>query len=163
MTTKSTTTPSTPITPVDTTQAKLLALLAVGMSEVDARTFLGLNVEDPRVAMLVAGGFTREQALEALARTTQTTQATQASAVPATATPTPTPEQLREELVAKAGMTYTRGRVYLSTTAIETCVRVRKTGRPEVLAVREGTHIAGLLVYRTDTDDVAVQNLAKTE
>lgn len=66
-----------------------------------------------------------------------------------------------EELVAKAGLTPVRGRVYVTTAVIEAQVRVLKSGKPEVVR-NEGTHrTKGVLVYRHDKSTVALQNLGE--
>jgi len=66
-----------------------------------------------------------------------------------------------EVLVAKAGLTPVRGRVYVTGAVIEAQARVLKTGKPEVVR-NTGTHrTKGVLVYRHDKDTAALQNLGE--
>jgi len=64
-----------------------------------------------------------------------------------------------EALVAKHGLSFARGRVYINATTIEAQARVLKTGTPQI--VESSTKGRAVLVERTETGDVLVQNLFK--
>lgn len=64
-----------------------------------------------------------------------------------------------ERLVAKAGKAFTRGRTYSNPAIIEAQVRVHKTGKPEVVPTSGVGRISAVLITRTESGDVAVQNL----
>lgn len=64
-----------------------------------------------------------------------------------------------ERLVAKAGKSFTRGRTYSNPAIIEAQVRVQKTGKPEVVPTSGVGRISAVLISRTESGDVAVQNL----
>lgn len=110
--------------------------------------------EFPVVQQLVASGeFTLEEA--------QTLVASLSPDQPVH-TPAPlTPKQQAEALVEKAGLGYTKGRVYVNGAVLEAATRVLKTGTPEVTATSGVGHIAAVLVYREESGDVAIQNLSK--
>lgn len=103
---------------------------------------------DP-VAQLVAAGYTQEQAEKALA------SAQQVQVAPLTS------KERGEALVAERGLTFTKGRVYGTPTLAEAIVRVHRTGTPEVVQSSGVGRTAGVLVYKEESGDVALQNLSK--
>jgi len=160
---------------------KYKALIAAGVSESDALDILGgkepAPAADDALAGLVAGGFTEEQATKILAdRDAQAKPAkkgkgkkgkkAKASAaikaeVAEVVAASMSPKERAEALVAQNGLTFTRGRVYVTPAIIEALVRVTKTGKPEVITASGVGRVAAVLVYKEESGDVAVQNLSQ--
>jgi hypothetical protein len=113
---------------------------------------------DPRIQSLLDAGFTEEQAAKALEE-----QSPEAPAEPAKLAPvTPLSSKERAEaLVSDKGFEYTKGRVYGGPSLAEAIVRVHKTGKPEIVASSGVGRTKGVLVYKEDSGDVALQNLTK--
>lgn len=130
---------------------KFKALIAAGLTEDAAlkayRTVEGEDAVDPRVQQLLDAGFT-------------VTQAKLALAAPVEATVLSSKEQ-GEALVAKQGLTFTKGRVYGGPALAEAIVRVHKTGKPEIVKSSGAGRTAGVLVYKEESGDVACQNVMK--
>jgi len=161
---------------------KALVAPPLNLDDVAALAILGFAVEavpepapepqvDPRVARLVdSGAFTQEEAQEAVAAMdgTPTDQPTQE---PESEAPAEEPSggdveaapagPVHEELVEAHGLTFTKGRVYLTADAAEAIVRVRKTGSPEILQSSGVGRTKAVVLFRTDSGDVACQNLSK--
>lgn len=106
---------------------------------------------DPAVAELIDAGFTQEEAERALAAT----PAKLAEVVPLSS------KERGEALVAEKGLTFTKGRVYATGSTAEAIVRVLKTGKPEVVTSSGVGRTKAVLVYKEDSGDVALQNLAQ--
>lgn len=161
---------------------KYRALIAAGVSEADALDVLGFSTPAPapvddRLAGLIEGGFTEEQARKILgdqdasskpskkgkgkkgkkAKASAAVKAEVAEVVAASMSP----KERAEALVAQNGLTFTRGRVYVTPDMIEALVRVTKTGKPEVVSASGVGRVAAVLVYKEDSGDVAVQNLSQ--
>jgi len=94
-------------------------------------------------ATLLAAGFSEEEAAEALA----------AEAVEA--------KNPADALVEKQGYKHTKGRVYGGPALAEAIVRVHKTGKPEIVASSGKGRVAAVVVFKTESGDVAQQNLTK--
>jgi hypothetical protein len=134
---------------------KFKALIAAGLTEDAAlkayRTaesedaVFGRFCRNPRVQQLLDAGFT-------------VTQAKLALAAPVEATVLSSKER-GEALVAKQGLTFTKGRVYGGPVLAEAIVRVHKTGKPEIVKSSGAGRTAGVLVYKEESGDVAQQNL----
>ena len=151
------------------------ALMAIpGLTDERALEILGVTAPaepevDSRLAGLIAGGFTEEQATKILADQDggTTTKAERKAAKKAkhetVAEPATelTDKQRAEALVAQQGLAFTKGRVYASPTLAEAIVRVHKGAGPEVIKASGVGRTAAVLVYREDSGDVALQNLAK--
>lgn len=104
------------------------------------------------LADLMAAGLTEAQAKAALA--------TPADAPVETPAETPvTSKDVAEALVAERGFTFTKGRVYATGTLAEAIVRVLKNGKPEIVPSSGVGRTKGVLVYKLDSGDVALQNL----
>jgi len=146
---------------------KYRALIAIGMSDEQAVKALTPVVVEPEPLpelpvvdlLMEKGGYTREQA-EALIASLSTDE-------PAHVEPTPTPvpvvlsaKEKAEALVAEAGLTFTRGRVYGKGELLEAAARVLKTGTPEIVKSSGVGHTAAVLVYREESGDFAMQNLS---
>ena len=108
--------------------------------------------DDP-VAQLMAHGFTEEQARLSLA--TDAAEKVESAPKPLTS------KERGEALVAERGLTFTKGRVYGGGALAEAIVRVGRTGKPEVVQSSGVGHTVGQLVYKEESGDVAIQNLAK--
>jgi len=154
---------------------KYKALIAAGLSDSDALLTMGVSEApvvtevDNRVATLVSGGFTQEQA-EQIVRDQDAgakpakkgKKGKKAKAAKVTAPAELTAKERAEALVAEKGLTFTRGRIYSPADRLaEAIVRVAKTNSPEIVTSSGVGHVAALLVYREDSGDVAVQNLKK--
>lgn len=111
---------------------------------------IGVTLPDD-VAALVAVGFTEAQARAAVA----------AKSAPAEQPVALTSQEQAEVLIAKAGLTPVRGRVYVNSELIEAQVRVLKTGKPEVVRTPGSHRTKGVALWRTDEDSVAIQNLGE--
>jgi len=98
---------------------------------------------DDLAAQLVANGSTAEDAVKA-------------------AISRKTPLESAEALAAQHHLTFTDGRAFLSTAAIEAAVRVRKTGSPEIVSSAGTDDIKAVLLYRDDSGDLVAQNLAES-
>lgn len=106
------------------------------------------------VAKLVEAGFTKEQAVAALAAASKT----DTSAAPEPEEPLTSHEQ-GEVLAAKAGLVPVRGRVYASAGLIEAQARVLRSGKPELVQSPGEHRTKGVLVYRMDdAKTIALQN-----
>lgn len=147
---------------------KFKALIAAGVSETDALDIMGVApvapVEvDPRIEALKDGGFTEEQARNIIAGDGKAKKKGGKKGKKAKAeTPAAlTAKQVAEALVAERGMTFARGRVYVTPPMIEALARVTKNGKAEVVQASGVGRVAAVLVYKETSGDVAVQNLAK--
>lgn len=152
------------------------ALIAAGLNDTDALTTLGVSIDeagpvetavDERVATLMDGGFTQEQAEQIVATQSKPAKkgknkkAKKAKGVSLVKTEL-TAKEKAEALVAEKGLAFTRGRVYSPADRLaEAIVRVAKTNSPEIVTSSGVGHVAALLVYREESGDVAVQNLRK--
>lgn len=132
---------------------------------------------DPRVARLVeSGGYTLEEAtavIEELFPTAAATAEPEASEPAEAEAPVEEPEvsggdveatppqPAHDALVEEHGLTFTKGRVYVTPDATEAIVRVRKTGSPEIIQSSGVGRTKALVLFRTDSGDVAIQNLTK--
>lgn len=140
---------------------KYKALIAVGLSPDDAARRYREIVEgavtpepDP-LAALVDAGFTEEEA-RAIVSSGAVVEAPVAEA------PKPkTSQEVAEALVEEHGYAFTKGRVYVTADTIEAAVRVRKTGSPEVVTSSGVGRTAATLIFKLESGDVAIQNLAK--
>lgn len=152
------------------------------LSDPAALAVLGYTVEpaepevDPRVTRLIeTGAFSLAEAEEAVrasetapeeAPTDEPAEADEAPAEPEQATSGGdvelTSEQVGNGLVEAQGLTFTKGRVYLTADAVEAMVRVRKTGSPEIIQSSGVGRTKAVLFFRMDSGDVAAQNLTKT-
>lgn len=72
-----------------------------------------------------------------------------------------TAQETLEALVATRGFEFTRGRVYVTPAIVEACVRVLKTGRTEVATTSGKGRVDAVVVFATESGDVAVQNLVR--
>ena len=72
-----------------------------------------------------------------------------------------TAQETLEAFVATRGFEFTRGRVYVTPQIVEACVRVLKTGRTEVATTSGKGRIDAVVVFATESGDVAVQNLVR--
>ncbi len=140
---------------------KFKALVAIGLSEHDALAKLGVQqgpAADERLADLIAGGFSEAEAREILA----THDGAPASPAPAPVVEPPKPatsQDLAEALVEASPFKFSKGRVYVGGDAIEAQVRVRKTGKPEIIAASGVGRTTAMVLFRTETGEVAIQNL----
>lgn len=149
------------------------ALIAAGFDDAEALNVLGVQAEpevDPRIATLVAGGFTAEQAEAIIAgkdgakggNKGKGKKGKKAKAEPeAEAAPELTNKQIAEALVASQGLAFTRGRVYGGVNLAEAIVTVHRTGEPTIVPASGAGRVAAVLVYREASGDVAQQNLMK--
>jgi len=111
-----------------------------------------IAVELPEeVAVLVAAGFTEEQARAALG----------AKDAPKQEPVALTSKEQADVLVAKEGLTHVRGRVYTNPDLIEAQVRVLKTGKPEIVRTPGSHRTKAVAIWQTDEGSVAVQNLGE--
>lgn len=111
-----------------------------------------ITVEVPEdVAALIAAGFTEEQARAALA----------AKGAPQQEAVALTSEEQADVLVAKEGLTHVRGRVYANPNLIEAQVRVLKTGKPEIVRTPGNHRTKAVVLWQTNEDSVAMQNLGE--
>lgn len=150
---------------------KYKALIAAGVNDAEALNILGVTVEqagpevDPRIATLIQDGlFTVEQAERIIAgdgSTKKKGKKGKGKKAKAEAPVELTPKQVAEALVAERGMTFARGRVYVTPAIIEALARVTKNGKAEVVQASGVGRVAAVLVYKETSGDVAVQNLAK--
>lgn len=159
-------TPATALGRVRSTK-KYKALIALGMDDERALVQLGHVAAapvDPRLANLVAGGFSEEEAAQVLA----SLDAEKGAPAPVLAlVPAPAPEPVKpptaaevaDALVAGRGFVHTTGRVYSNAAIIEAQARVLKTGTPEVVASSGTGRTKAVVIFRMDNGDVAVQNL----
>lgn len=102
---------------------------------------------------LIDAGFSPEHAAEALAEVESATVESIVEAKPKS------PKDLADELVASQGLRHTRGLVYTNTAIIEAQARVMKTGSPEVHKTSGIGHTKAVVVYKSDSGEVAVGNL----
>lgn len=116
------------------------------------------EVEVPEVQALIDAGFSKEEAEKALAIALNPAQtmATLAGREPLTS------KEKSDTLVAQAGLIHVRGRIYVSADLIESAVRVRKTGKPE-LVTQSGDHrVKAVAAYRLDDGEtVVLQNVGE--
>jgi len=141
-----------------TTTKKFKALVAVLGSEEAARTAWDAAnpsnpvapVEadtDPQVKLLVEAGFSPEDAEKYAAQVSPTSL---------------TSKEQVDVAIAKRGLVPVRGRVYGTFALIEACVRVLKTGKPEVVDLAGERHIKAVAIWRTDDgESFAQQNLGE--
>lgn len=111
---------------------------------------------DPRMQTLLDAGLTPEQAEQALTEDEAPAEPTKLAQV----TPLSSKERA-EALVADKGYEYTKGRVYGGPSLAESIVRVHKTGKPEIVSSSGVGRTKGVLVYKEDSGDVALQNLTQ--
>lgn len=142
---------------------KFKTLIAVGMDETKALKYLGHPVAtepDTKLAELVAAGFTEAEAQQALGLASE---ASTAVVTPPTieAPKVLTSKDQGDQLVEAQGLEFAKGRVYVTPDTIEAAVRVRKTGKPEIIASSGAGRTAAVLLFKTDNGDVALQNLIK--
>ena len=110
---------------------------------------------------LIAADFSDDDAMKILAPEAKAKKKGKGKKAKAQAPAELTAKQVAEALVAQRGLAFTRGRVYTNGPIIEAQVRVLKTGTPEVVQTSGVGRIVAVLIYREDSGDVAVQNLAK--
>jgi hypothetical protein len=157
---------------------KYKALIAAEFSDGEALNFLasqGVDVShvqpkddatNDALDALVKAGFTPEQAEQLNASQPAKKGKKDKKRKKAKAAKAPAPEALTakqegEALVAQRGFSFSRGRVYSTMETIEAQVRVLKTGKPEVVSTSGVGRVVAVLIYREESGDVAVQNLAK--
>lgn len=135
---------------------KYRALIAAGVSDERALEVLGVAEPkvDERVTQLVEAGFSEDEAKAILSASEEQGEVEDAPA-PQTA------KQRAEALVEEKGFGFTKGRVYVNEEILAAAVRVRRTGTPEVAATSGVGRVAGVLIYREDSGDVAIQNLVR--
>lgn len=141
---------------------KYQGLIAVGLSPEDAikayrRVVEGLAEPEPEPEVnplqpLLDAGFTQEEAQAILASGNTEPTAEEAK-------PEPTAQELAEALVVEKGFDFARGRVYVTPDMIESAVRVRKTGAAEIIASSGAGRTKAVLLFRTESGEVALQNL----
>jgi hypothetical protein len=134
---------------------KYKALVAAGLDDATALKILGEPVapQPNPLAQLLAAGFDEAEAAAILSQ-----HQGEATEPPA---PVLTRKQAAEALVAEQGLTFTKGRVYVTADIIEAAVRVRKTGSPEVVRSSGVGRTAAVLIAKEDSGDVSIQNLAR--
>ena len=135
------------------------ALVAVLGSEEKAREAFDRITKpavDSRVQELMAAGFSEEEAKAALA---DEAPKPKAEAKPVAKTS----KERAEELVADKGYDFTKGRVYGGVTLAEAIARVFRSGKPEIVQSSGIGRTKGVLVYKEESGDVALQNLTKSE
>jgi hypothetical protein len=105
---------------------------------------------DPRVAELMAAGFTEDEAKAALTEAPAEVEA-KVEVDPADA--------LRE----KKGYAFAKGRVYSTSALIEAQARVLRSGKPEIVVGRltAGEKQRAVLVSKLESGDLSLQNLIK--
>lgn len=106
---------------------------------------------DTRAAQLRAAGFTAEQVELALAEEAVEVE------VP------PTNKEIAEALVTDRGFTWAKGRVYAGPLLAEAIVRCHRGGKAEIVPSSGVGRTKGVLVYKEESGDVALQNLTKAE
>ena len=74
-----------------------------------------------------------------------------------------TSKDVAEALVEEKGYTFTKGRVYGGVTLAEAIVRVHKTGSPQIVQSSGVGRTKGVLVYKEESGDVALQNLTQPQ
>lgn len=138
------------------------ALIAANFTDDEALTLMG-DTTTPRKEALVDAGLTAEQAEQVLTDTSEPKpkKGKKAKGRKKDKGDKLSSKERGEALVAKAGLAFTRGRVYGQANLIEAQVRVLKTGKPEVVAASGVGHVSHILVYREESGDVAMQNLKR--
>ena len=143
--------------PKTTKKFKALAV-ALGSEEAAITAWNSAFPENPiavelpeSVAVLVAAGFTEDQARAAL----------DAKSAPKQDAVALTSKEQADVLVAKEGLTHVRGRVYTNPDLIEAQVRVLKTGKPEIVRTPGSHRTTAVAIWQTDEGSVAVQNLGE--
>lgn len=106
-----------------------------------------------KLADLVEAGFSAEQAEKILSGRVE--------AKPKEEKVSKTSQEKAEALVAKHGLTFTKGRVYVTPEIIEAAVRVLKTAKPEVVKSSGAGRVHSVLIFRTEGGDAAIQNTIK--
>jgi hypothetical protein len=101
--------------------------------------------------ILLNAGFTAEQVATAL-------EAPVEAVVVEVAVETAAEKQ--DRLVASKGYQYSKGRVYLSKSTLEAAARTLKSGRSQIVSTSGVGRTKALLLSKTETGDVSVQNLA---
>lgn len=142
------------------------ALIAVGLDENAALKELGHVVAAPvdeRLARLIAAGFTEAKAREALANAGVALDAAPQTVAATTVAKPLIAKDAADALVAESPYEFTKGRVYVGGDAIEAQVRVRKTGKPEIVGKDGEGRTKALLMFKTANGDVAIQNLMLPE
>jgi hypothetical protein len=106
---------------------------------------------DPRIQKLLDVGLTQEQAEAALADVEEAVEAPV------------TEKEKAEALVTERGFTYAKGRVYATPLLAEAIVRVHRGGKAEIVPSSGVGRTKGVLVYKEDSGDVALQNLTRED
>ena len=149
------------------------ALIAIGLDADTAmktyqREVKGVEMVEPEpetpdpIALLVAAGFTEDEARRVLA-TEAVEAAAKATPAPVAQSKPETTKDVAEALVEQHGLTFTKGRVYITTDMIEAAVRVRKTGSPEIVTGAGVGRTAAVLLFKGEAGTVALQNLTQAK
>lgn len=136
------------------------------MSTTTTRTFAQRRADARRTkayASLIAADLSDKKALKALGVTKDPAKPAKGKAAKKAAAKTAAakPVSATDKVVAKAGLVYGRGRVYVTGDAIEAAARVRKGGSPEVVTSSGVGRAAAVVVFKTESGDVAIQTLVK--
>lgn len=123
---------------------KYKALLAVGLTDEKAQGVMNPASTSP-LDILLEGGWNEDEARAILAGGTVEPDE---------------PLDPAEALVESSPYSYTKGRVYVTTSIIEACVRVIKTGKPEIVKTSGNGRTKAVLIKREDSGDASIQNLA---
>lgn len=114
------------------------------------------ETDSDQLQTLLDAGFDRDVALAALAEVAETPDVEDAPVGPLTS------QEKSQVQVAKRGLVYVKGRVYVRFDLIEAAVRVLKTGKPEIVDVPGDHRTRGVALYRLeDGETVALQNLGQ--
>jgi hypothetical protein len=130
-----------------------LAIVAPGLVIPEVTVVEAVN---PNVVNLTAAGFTPEEIAKILDEAETEAAAPEA---PEAKVKLVTSKEKGDALVAERGLKFAKGRVYLTPDGAEAFVRVRKTGTPEIIQSSGAGRTAAVLFFKTDTGDVALQNL----
>lgn len=101
---------------------------------------------------LLDAGFTQEQAEKALAADVK------AEAAPVVPIAETTKEKLARQ-VDEAGLSFTRGRVYVTKSVIEAVARTLRNGKAQIVEASGNGHVSHILVAKEESGDVSLQNL----
>lgn len=102
---------------------------------------------------LLDAGFTQEQAEAALAETV----------APVVSLVKETAKERLERQVADAGLSFTRGRVYVTKSIIEAVARTLRNGKAQIVEASGNGHVSHVLVAKEESGDVSIQNLQRKE
>lgn len=136
-------------------------LIAVGASDEQAKRLLAAKAaktEAPKPAPKPQPNF--EKLADELGLTVDEVKA--ALNEPEVEADAPT-ESTPEDLVAAAGFTFTKGRVYVNKDVVEGIARVLTTGSTEIIRTSGNGRTKAVLVTRLESGDASVQNLVDTE